>query len=99
MSVLRRTKEEFVARWRHDLIGVLNEALATPRPGADPVSFAEFGRKSLELIDKAIGRLEQYWDDLAPLKIEPPKGEPPKVSKDSAAGYAAGVARGNGIKV
>lgn len=77
---MRRTREEFIERWKHDLIGMMIEAMSMKGDAVAKGMLAE------AISDKIKFRLGQYWDDLAPVKIEPPK-EPPKVSKDSSPGH------------
>jgi hypothetical protein len=61
MSVLRRTRDEFIDRWKHDLGGMIAEALTARARDAALSLLIE------SLLEKVKARLGQYWDDLAPL--------------------------------
>ncbi len=70
---MQRTRTEFIEAFKHDLAGMLIEALTTKGPDC-PLTSAQLGVKAMGLIAKSETRLGQMYDYLAP----PPKSEPPQ---------------------
>ncbi len=53
-----KSKDEFVAKWKHDLAGMVLDALVSNATGA------ELAVKTRLLMEKVETRLAQYWTDL-----------------------------------
>lgn len=67
------TRDEFLGRYAHDLIGMMLDALSFKEPDS-PGAFAKLGMKAVEFTDKIKTRVGQMFDALSPPL--PVKGEP-----------------------